>query len=138
MNKIQELRTKKSEISLGGGQSRIDKQHAAGRLTARERVAKLLDHQSFQEFSMFAQHRCTLFGMAGKEAPRTGSLLELERSVDDTSTSQVKISLCSAARQAKSIAIRSSSPCETLSKLAPLSFLLMTPVGRGFKRALIP
>jgi methylmalonyl-CoA carboxyltransferase large subunit len=72
MNKIQELRTKKSEISLGGGQSRIDKQHAAGRLTARERVAKLLDHQSFQEFSMFAQHRCTLFGMAGKEAPSDG------------------------------------------------------------------
>jgi methylmalonyl-CoA carboxyltransferase large subunit len=59
-------------MSLGGGQDRIEKQHTAGRLTARERVAKLLDHQSFQELSMFAQHRCTLFGMADKAAPSDG------------------------------------------------------------------
>lgn len=72
MNKIEELRMKKAAIALGGGQDRIEKQHAAGRLTARERVGKLLDLNTFQELSMFAQHRCTHFGMAGKEAPSDG------------------------------------------------------------------
>lgn len=71
-NTIRELRQKKAEIALGGGQDKIDKQHASGRMTARERVGRLLDESSFQEFSMFARHRCTYFGMAEKEAPSDG------------------------------------------------------------------
>ncbi len=71
-DRIAELRRRKAELALGGGQDRIDKQHAAGKLSARERVALLLDGDSFQEFSVFAQHRCTYFGMAGKEAPADG------------------------------------------------------------------
>ena len=52
---------------LGGGRERIDKQHAKGRMTARERVEMLLDKGSFEEFDMFKTHRCTQFGMKGKE-----------------------------------------------------------------------
>ena len=48
---------------MGGGQRRIDAQHARGKLTARERIEILLDHNSFEEFDMFVQHRCTDFGM---------------------------------------------------------------------------
>lgn len=49
--------------SLGGGQARIDKQHAKGKLTARERLAALLDDGSFLEAGALVQHRCTDFGM---------------------------------------------------------------------------
>nr|WP_252731133.1 acyl-CoA carboxylase subunit beta [Pacificibacter marinus] len=48
---------------MGGGQRRIDAQHAKGKLTARERVELLLDEGSFEEFDMFKTHRCTDFGM---------------------------------------------------------------------------
>ena len=48
---------------MGGGQKRIDAQHQKGKLTARERLALLLDEGSFEEFDMFLQHRCTNFGM---------------------------------------------------------------------------
>lgn len=57
---------------LGGGQDRIDKQHASGKLTARERIQSLVDPESFQEQGLFAEHRCTFFGMAGKEAAADG------------------------------------------------------------------
>ena len=52
---------------LGGGQERIDKLHAQDRMTARERIAMLLDAGSFEEFDMFKTHRCNQFGMEGKE-----------------------------------------------------------------------
>jgi propionyl-CoA carboxylase beta chain len=48
---------------LGGGQKRIDSQHAKGKLTARERVEILLDANSFEEIGMFVEHRCKDFGM---------------------------------------------------------------------------
>ncbi len=48
---------------LGGGQARIDKQHEAGKLTARERIAALLDDASFVEMDRFVTHRCADFGM---------------------------------------------------------------------------
>ena len=48
---------------MGGGQKRIDAQHQKGKLTARERIAMLLDEGSFEEFDMFVQHRCTNFGI---------------------------------------------------------------------------
>ena len=46
---VEELRAKRAQLELGGGQERIDKQHAAGKLTARERVEQLVDPDSFQE-----------------------------------------------------------------------------------------
>ena len=52
-----------AKARLGGGQDKIDKQHAQGRLTARERIDLLLDPGSFEEFDMFKTHRCRNFGM---------------------------------------------------------------------------
>ncbi len=51
------------QASLGGGQARIDKQHEAGKLTARERISALLDEGSFVEMDKFVTHRCADFGM---------------------------------------------------------------------------
>jgi methylmalonyl-CoA carboxyltransferase large subunit len=70
--KVAALDAKRAELVDGGGQERIDKQHASGKLTARERVARLVDTGSFQEIGLFAQHRSTYFGMAGKEMPADG------------------------------------------------------------------
>jgi methylmalonyl-CoA carboxyltransferase 12S subunit len=70
--RIAELRQKRAELTQGGGKARIDKQHAMGKLTARERVEKLADRGSFQELGSFAKHRATLFGMAEKETPADG------------------------------------------------------------------
>lgn len=49
--------------SLGGGMARIEKQHEAGRMTARERIDMLLDKGTFVELDKFVVHRCTNFGM---------------------------------------------------------------------------
>src|ERR1035438_1660608 len=70
--KVSALRAKRSEVELGGGKDRIEKQHAAGKLTARERVDRLVDKGSFQEMGLFARHRATHFGMANKEMPADG------------------------------------------------------------------
>jgi methylmalonyl-CoA carboxyltransferase large subunit len=70
--KMEDLRAKRAAIEEGGGKQRIDKQHAAGKLSARERVAKLADQGTFQEIGLFAQHRSTYFGMAEKEMPADG------------------------------------------------------------------
>ena len=61
---LRELENRREKARLGGGQRRIDSQHAKGKLTARERVELLLDEDSFEEFDMFVTHRCTDFGMA--------------------------------------------------------------------------
>ena len=71
-DRVEQLRKRRERILLGGGQERIDKQHAAGKLTARERIAKLVDRDSFQEVGLFAQHRATTFGMADKDMPADG------------------------------------------------------------------
>lgn len=70
--KIQELKVRQEKIKIGGGQKRIDKQHASGKLTARERIEKLLDPNSFVELDQFVTHRCTNFDMAATEAPGEG------------------------------------------------------------------
>ncbi|HWR35292.1 MAG TPA: acyl-CoA carboxylase subunit beta [Clostridia bacterium] len=70
--KIEQLRAKRAEVQLGGGLDKIEKQHKGGKLTARERVEKLTDPGSFQEIGLFAEHRCTLFGMADKPMPSEG------------------------------------------------------------------
>ncbi|MDH7794460.1 MULTISPECIES: acyl-CoA carboxylase subunit beta [unclassified Beijerinckia] len=60
---IADLKERRGKAALGGGQARIDAQHKRGKLTARERIDLLLDHDSFEEFDMFVQHRSTDFGM---------------------------------------------------------------------------
>ncbi|MCT4611487.1 MAG: acyl-CoA carboxylase subunit beta [Pelagimonas sp.] len=60
---LQELHDRRENARLGGGQRRIDAQHAKGKLTARERVELLLDEDSFEEYDTFKAHRCTEFGM---------------------------------------------------------------------------
>jgi propionyl-CoA carboxylase beta chain len=69
---IHQLNEKRAEAKLGGGQRRIDAQHAKGKLTARERVDLLLDEGSFEEWDMFVEHRCTDFEMAEKKIPGDG------------------------------------------------------------------
>ena len=60
---LEQLEPRRDDARLGGGQKRIDAQHARGKLTARERIDLLLDEGSFEEFDMFVTHRCTDFGM---------------------------------------------------------------------------
>ncbi|MBO5596081.1 MAG: acyl-CoA carboxylase subunit beta [Bacteroidales bacterium] len=62
-DKIQQLVERRAKARMGGGEKRIEAQHAKGKMTARERLALLLDEGSFEEFDMFVQHRCTNFGM---------------------------------------------------------------------------
>uniref|UniRef100_A0A8C9RJ96 Propionyl-CoA carboxylase beta chain, mitochondrial n=1 Tax=Scleropages formosus TaxID=113540 RepID=A0A8C9RJ96_SCLFO len=61
---VQERIERKRKAALsGGGQQRIEAQHRRGKLTARERVELLLDPDSFVEYDMFVEHRCSDFGM---------------------------------------------------------------------------
>lgn len=60
---LQELEDRRTAARMGGGQKRIDGQHAKGKLTARERLELLLDEGSFEEYDTFVAHRCTDFGM---------------------------------------------------------------------------
>ncbi len=62
-NKINELLGKREQAKLGGGEERIKSQHKKGKYTARERIEKLLDESSFEEYDMFVSHRCTNFGL---------------------------------------------------------------------------
>lgn len=61
--KINELLELRAKARLGGGEKRIEKQHAQGKFTARERILMFLDEGSFEEFDMFVTHRCTNFGL---------------------------------------------------------------------------
>ncbi len=61
--KIKQLIDLRVEAKLGGGEKRIEAQHAKGKFTARERIAMLLDEGSFEEYDMFVKHRCDNFGM---------------------------------------------------------------------------
>ncbi len=60
------------QAELGGGQDRIDKQHAAGKLTARERIALFLDPGTFVELDKFVTHRCSDFDMQNQKIPGDG------------------------------------------------------------------
>jgi methylmalonyl-CoA carboxyltransferase large subunit len=70
--RIADLRARRAELEMGGGRERVEKHHASGRLTARERIAALVDKSSFEEVGLFALHRATYFGMAGKDLPADG------------------------------------------------------------------
>src|SRR4030042_1355741 len=60
---IEKLRQGEETARAGGGQKRIDEQHAKGKLTARERIECLLDPGTFVEIALLGQHQCTDFGM---------------------------------------------------------------------------
>ena len=57
--------------SLGGGVDKIEKQHASGRMTARERIDMLLDKGSFNELDKFVNHRCTNLAWRRNRLPET-------------------------------------------------------------------
>ena len=69
---LDQLEARRDAARLGGGQRRIDAQHARGKLTARERVELLLDEGSFEEYDMFVAHRCVDFGMEQQKFPGDG------------------------------------------------------------------
>src|ERR1041384_951931 len=62
-NDIEELERRKRESEIGGDEKRIERQHAQGKKTARERIALLFDSGSFQELDQLVVHRSTDFGM---------------------------------------------------------------------------
>lgn len=69
---LRTLQRKRRDAHLGGGTARIEKQHAKGKLTARERLSALLDPGSFEEFDMFVEHRSGDFGMQRQTIPGDG------------------------------------------------------------------
>lgn len=60
------LNEKKEQSLVGGGIDKINKQHKQGKLTARERIEVLLDRDSFEEYGVYVEHRCSDFGMENK------------------------------------------------------------------------
>ena len=69
---LRTLEERRARARLGGGEARIERQHAKGKLTARERLELLLDDGSFEEFDMFVEHRSSDFGMAEQRVPGDG------------------------------------------------------------------
>ena len=69
---LEQLEQKRAAARLGGGEKRIEAQHAKGKLTARERIEVLLDAGSFEEWDMFVEHRCADFGMDATHIPGDG------------------------------------------------------------------
>ena len=67
LEKIKQLIENREKARMGGGEKAIEKQHARGKYTARERIDMLLDEGSFEEYDMFKLHRCTNFGMEKKQ-----------------------------------------------------------------------
>ena len=68
----EELEARRAEAHAGGGEARVAKQHASGKLTARERLDVLLDPGSFEEYDLYKTHRCTDFGMADNKIAGDG------------------------------------------------------------------
>ena len=69
---LEKLEEKRAQARAGGGAQRVEAQHKRGKLTARERIELLLDPESFEEYDMFKEHRCTDFGMADQKIPGDG------------------------------------------------------------------
>jgi propionyl-CoA carboxylase beta chain len=72
INVVKELEFKREKARQGGGAKRVEAQHEKGKLTARERIEVLLDPDSFEEYDMFVEHRCTNFGMQDNHIPGDG------------------------------------------------------------------
>ncbi|MGL5257428.1 MAG: acyl-CoA carboxylase subunit beta [Proteocatella sp.] len=71
-DKLTQLIEKRAKIEEAGGKKRVEKQHASGKLTARERLNLLFDENTFVELDAFVKHRCTNFDMADTDAPAEG------------------------------------------------------------------
>ena len=69
---IAEMESRRAAAKMGGGQRRIDGQHAKGKLTARERLEVLLDEDSFEEMDLYVEHDCVDFGMQDQKVPGDG------------------------------------------------------------------
>ena len=73
MNDINRMLEERRQVARqGGGEKRIEAQHARGKLTARERIDLLLDPGSFEEIDMFVEHDCHEFGMEERKIPGDG------------------------------------------------------------------
>ena len=70
--KIDRLHKTRKHLEAGGGEERLEKQRKQGKLTARERIERLVDAGTFQEIGLFARHRQTAFGMAKQEMAAEG------------------------------------------------------------------
>ena len=71
-DRLQDLRKRKNQAQMGGGQARIDAQHNKGKMTARERLEAFLDEGTFQEIDALVEHRCNDFGMDKNVIPGDG------------------------------------------------------------------
>ncbi len=80
-HKILDLANLREKARAAGGEKRIQKQHDQGKYTARERIEKLLDEGSFEEFDIFVTHRCTDFGME-QEQPLTDGVITGHGTID--------------------------------------------------------
>ena len=69
---LEELRRRDRSAEDGGGEERVDRQHKAGKLTARERIEALLDPESFEEYDRLVVHRSHDFGMEKQRIPGDG------------------------------------------------------------------
>jgi len=74
-DKIAELKAKQDKHQDMGGKKAVEKQHAQGKMTARERLNYLFDPGTFQEMDMFVQHRCTNFNMNSMDIPADGVII---------------------------------------------------------------
>ena len=70
---IRELERRRAAAHGGGGEKRVEAQHARGKLTARERLEILLDETSFEEFDTFVEHRSVEFGMEATRVSERGA-----------------------------------------------------------------
>ncbi|MGI8813464.1 MAG: acyl-CoA carboxylase subunit beta [Pyrinomonadaceae bacterium] len=72
VNKLEQLKKRSQLAEQGGGEQRLAKQRASGKLTARERIAFFLDEESFEEFDKFVVHRSSDFGLEKQKYPGDG------------------------------------------------------------------
>lgn len=72
LEKIKDMQKMTEKVMASGGTERIQRQHSLGKMTARERIEKLLDADTFMELDLFVTHRCSNFGMETQEAPAEG------------------------------------------------------------------
>ena len=72
---LRTLRDKHKHVLAGGGEKKIRERHEKGLLSARERLMRLFQEGTFQEFGTFVRHTCTAFDMAGKDLPADGVIV---------------------------------------------------------------
>jgi len=70
--RLEQLAERRAKVEAGGGEKKLEKQREKGKMTARERLAALLDENSFQETGAFRRNRTTTFGMDKADRPADG------------------------------------------------------------------